>query len=213
MTVAVKMCGLNTPEAVDAAVAAGARLVGFVFFKRTPRYVTPEEAAKLAARVPKGVLKVGLVVDADDATLDEIVRRVPLDLLQLHGSETPERVAEIKRKFKVPVMKAVAIAGPGDIARARTYETVADRLMFDARPPKDATRPGGNAQPFDWSLLKGVRWSVPWVLAGGLTAENVASAVRISGAETVDVSSGIEEAPGRKSPVKMQAFLKAATRA
>jgi len=210
MTVAVKMCGLNTAESVDAAVQAGAGLVGFVFFKRTPRYVTPEQAGALAQRVPKGVLKVGLVVDFDDAALEEIVRHVPLDLLQLHGSETPERVAEIKKRFKVPVMKAIAIAGPDDIARARTYEKVADRLMFDARPPKDATRPGGNAQPFDWSLLKDRRWLVPWVLAGGLTAENVANAVRISGAETVDVSSGIEEAPGRKSLAKMQAFLKAA---
>ena len=212
MAVAVKMCGLNSPEAVDAAVQAGAQLVGFVFFKATPRAVTPEEAGRLARRVPSGVLKVGLVVDADDTTLEHILREVPLDLLQLHGNESPERVAEIKARFKIAVMKAVAIAGPDDIARAHRYETVADRLMFDARPPKNATRPGGNAQPFDWALLRGERWTVPWILAGGLTAENVAEAVAVSGAATVDVSSGVEDAPGRKSPAKIRAFLATAAR-
>ena len=212
MAVAVKMCGLNTPEAVDAAVQAGAQLVGFVFFKATPRAVTPEQAGALARRVPKGVLKVGLVVDADDATLRRILREVPLDLLQLHGSESPERVAEIKARFKIPVMKAVSIAGPEDIDRAHRYERVADRLMFDAKAPKSATRPGGNALAFDWALLRGERWAVPWILAGGLTAENVAEAVAISGAATVDVSSGIEDAPGRKSPAKIRAFLATAAR-
>ena len=207
MTVAVKTCGLNSAAAVDAAVEAGASLVGFVFFPASPRAVTPDAAGALAKRVPAGILKVGLVVDPDDATLARILAAVPLDLLQLHGNESPERVAEIKARFRLPVMKAVAIAGPADIDRARRYERVADRLMFDAKAPKSATRPGGNALAFDWELLRGERWAVPWILAGGLTAENVAEAVAISGAATVDVSSGIEDAPGRKSPAKIRAFL------
>jgi len=212
MTVAVKICGLNAPDAVAAAVEGGASLAGFVFFAASPRNVSPELAADLMAAVPDGILKVGLVVDADDRALDAILRHAPLDLLQLHGDETVERVAEIRERFERPVMKVVAISGPEDIGRAHAYEAVADRLLFDARAPKGATRPGGNALAFDWRLVAGETWRLPWLLAGGLTAETVAEAVRVSGARAVDVSSGVEDAPGRKSPDKIRAFLAAARR-
>lgn len=210
MAVAVKICGLTTPEAVDAAVAGGARLVGFVFYERTPRYLTPERAAALAGRVPEGIVKVGLVVDADDRTLDWILDCVPLGLLQLHGAESRARVAEIKARFRIPVMKAIAVSEARDVERAKDYEGVVDRLMFDAQPPAGAERPGGNALPFDWSLLSGREWKVPWILAGGLHAGNVADAVAVSGATTVDVSSGVEDAPGIKSPKKIREFLRIA---
>jgi phosphoribosylanthranilate isomerase len=212
MKVAVKICGLNAPDAVAAAVEGGASLAGFVFFAASPRNVSPELAADLMAAVPDGILKVGLVVDADDRALDAILRHAPLDLLQLHGDETVERVAEIRERFERPVMKVVAISGPADIGRAHAYEAVADRLLFDARAPKGATRPGGNALAFDWRLVAGETWRLPWLLAGGLTAETVAEAVRTSGARAVDVSSGVEDAPGRKSPDKIRAFLAAARR-
>ncbi|MEQ9560221.1 MAG: phosphoribosylanthranilate isomerase [Rhodospirillales bacterium] len=208
--VQVKICGLKTAEAVDAAVTAGADLVGFVFFKKTPRYVTPAIAGGLAARVPVGVLKVGLTVDATNDELAAITGNGAVDVLQLHGSETPERIAEVRRRFGLPVMKALPIAGPGDVEAARTYEGVADRLLFDAKPPKDAERPGGNALAFDWGLLAGTRWNVPWLLAGGLTADNVAAAIRVSGAPGVDVSSGVETAPGVKDVGLIGAFIRAA---
>ncbi len=207
MSVDVKVCGLSTPEAVAAAVAGGARYVGFVFFERSPRHISPQEAAALARSVPGSVTRVGLVVDADDAALEAILAAGGLDMLQLHGKETPERVAEIRRRFTLPVMKAVGIAGPEDVARARSYEPVADQLLFDARPPKDATRPGGNALAFDWRLIQGQAWKRPWLLAGGLDAGNLAEAVRASGAPGVDVSSGVEDAPGVKSAEKINAFL------
>jgi phosphoribosylanthranilate isomerase len=203
----VKICGLNDPDAVAAAVDGGARFVGFVFFPASPRSVTPFRAGALAAAVPDGITKVGLVVDADDGTLEEILDGVALDMLQLHGNETPERVLAVRARFGLPVMKAVPIAGAADVARARAYEDVADRLMFDARPPVGATRPGGNALAFDWELLAGETWAIPWVLAGGLDAGNLAEAVRISGAPVVDVSSGVEDAPGVKNPDKIRAFL------
>lgn len=208
MTVQAKICGLNDPAGVDAAAQGGAAFMGFVFFPRSPRAVTPETAAPLIARAPKGIVRVGLVVDADDATLRRIVDVAKVDMLQLHGGETPERVAEIKRAFKLPAMKALPVSSAADIDGAAAYEEVADRLMFDARPPKDATRPGGNAVSFDWSLLKGRRFRRPWILAGGLNAANVAEAVALSGADTVDVSSGVEDAPGRKNPEKILEFLK-----
>lgn len=210
----VKICGLRTAEAVDAAVAPGdgpgADLVGFVFFERSPRYVTPGEAAVLAGRVPPAVVKVGLVVDPSDDDLAAITAGGVLDMLQLHGAETTDRVAEIKGRFGLPVMKALAVAGPGDVAAARAYEAVADRLLFDAKPPSGADRPGGNALPFDWSLLAGTDWAVPWLLAGGLTADNVAQAIAVSGAPGVDVSSGVEDAPGEKNLDKIRAFIRAA---
>lgn len=209
MTVAAKICGLKTPEAVAAAIAGGARYLGFVFFPPSPRNVAPAEAAALMAAVPAGVKKVGLVVDADDEALAALLAACPLDILQLHGHETPERTAAIRARFGLPVMKALPVAGPEDLAGARAYEAVSDLLLFDAKPPKGATRPGGNALAFDWSLLAGTAWSRPWLLAGGLTPENVAEAVRTSGAPGVDVSSGVEAAPGVKSLEKIRAFLAA----
>lgn len=207
MTVQAKICGLNDAAGVDAAAQGGAAFVGFVFFPRSPRAVTPEAAAPLIARAPQGIVRVGLIVDADDATIRRIVDVAKIDMLQLHGAESPGRVAEIKTLFKLPVMKALPISTAADVDHASAYEDVADRLMFDARPPKDATRPGGNAVAFDWTLLKGRRFRRPWVLAGGLSAANVAEAVALSGANTVDVSSGVEDAPGRKNPEKILEFL------
>ncbi len=207
MAVAVKICGLNDSASVRAAVNGGAAMVGFVFFARSPRYVTPARQATLAAEVPPGVLKVGLVVDADDAMLDDLLAQARLDMLQLHGLENIERVEAIRARYGLPVMKAVAISGFKDIMLARDYETVADRLLFDARPPEGATRPGGNATAFDWLLLKDQSWRKPWLLAGGLNADNLAQAVAASGARAVDVSSGVEDRPGVKNPEKIQRFL------
>ena len=207
--VQVKICGLKTADAVDAAVNAGGDMVGFVFFKKSPRHVTPAIAGGLAARVPVGVLKVGLTVDATDDELAAITGNGAVDILQLHGSETPERAAEVRRKFGLPVMKALPIAAPDDVAAARAYEGVADRLLFDAKPPKDADRPGGNALAFDWGLLAGTRWNLPWLLAGGLTPDNVQAAIRVSGTPGVDVSSGVETAPGVKDAGLIDAFITA----
>jgi phosphoribosylanthranilate isomerase len=208
----VKICGLNTTSSVGAAVAGGARYVGFVFFPPSPRYVDPTYAVTLASFVPPGVLRVGVVVDADDATLHEILARVALDMLQLHGTEPPRRVAEVRERFGLPIMKAIAIAEEADLAEVADYVGVADRLLFDARSPANASRPGGNALTFDWRLLGGRRWPVPWLLAGGLDADNLAGAVRLTGAGAVDVSSGVEDAPGRKSVDKIRCFLAAAAR-
>lgn len=202
-----KICGLKSKDAVAAAVGAGATSVGFVFFERSPRNVTLAEVRDLIVDVPKSIGRVGLVVDTDDAFLAEIADGGFLDMIQLHGQECPARVAEVRERFGLPVMKAIAIEGPEDLENARSYEGVADRLMFDAKPPKNATRPGGNAVAFDWDLLRGITWQKPWVLAGGLTPENVADAVRISGASAVDVSSGVEDAPGVKSLSKIKVFL------
>ena len=197
-------------ESVSAAVDGGAGLTGFVFFPPSPRFLAPASAAALARLVPEGVLKVGLLVDAADAFIDAILAAVSLDLLQFHGKESPERVAAVKARFGLPVMKAVAISGHAELRAARDYEAIADRLLFDAMPPKDATRPGGNALTFDWELLKGATWNCPWMLAGGLDASNVAEAVRVSGASAVDVSSGVEVAPGVKNVEKIKSFLAAA---
>jgi phosphoribosylanthranilate isomerase len=210
MPVDVKICGLSTAEAVTAAVEAGARYVGFVFFPPSPRSLTPIRAAAVLASAPTGPVRVGLFVDADDALLAEVLASVPLDMVQLHGAESAARVAEVKVRFGVPVIKAVAIAGADDLARARAYEAIADMLLFDARPPKGATRPGGNAQAFDWSLVKDRGWRLPWLLAGGIDAGNVGEAVRASGAPAVDVSSGVEDRPGVKNPAKIRALLKIA---
>lgn len=210
MAVDVKVCGLTTPEAVRAATAGGARFIGLVFFPPSPRAVTIEAAAALAALAPPHVIRVGLFVDAEDERIAQVLAAVPLDLLQLHGQETPERVAATRARFGRPVMKAIALETAEDLAAVAVYQAVADWLLFDARPPRGAVLPGGNARPFDWSLLAGRHWTRPWMLAGGLDADNLATAVAISGARTVDVSSGIEDAPGRKSPAKIEAFLKAA---
>lgn len=207
----VKTCGLRTPEDVAVATGAGAAYVGFVFFPKSPRCVTPEEAAGLAALVPAGVCKVGLVVDADDATLDAILEAAPLDMLQLHGSETPARVAEVKARHGLPVMKAVGVAEAADLAAIDRYEAVADQLLIDAKPPRGAVLPGGNGLAFDWRLLAGRKyWRKPWMLAGGLTPANVGEALRMTGARQVDVSSGIERAPGQKDADRIRAFLDAA---
>jgi phosphoribosylanthranilate isomerase len=213
MTLRAKICGLSTPDAVAAAVGGGAAFVGFVFYPRSPRAVTPAQAATLAPLVPASVGKVGLFVDDTDDRFAEVLGAVKLDLLQLHGSETPARVAAIRARFGVPVMKVTSVAGADDIAAAEAHVEVADWLMFDARPPKDMKNglPGGNALAFDWTLIAGRRWPLPWMLAGGLNAGNLAEAVRISGASYVDVSSGVEDSPGRKNLAKIAEFL-AATR-
>ncbi len=209
MPIEAKICGLMTPEVVSAAVSGGAAMVGFVFFAPSPRNLSVETAAMLTAGVPDGVVKVGLTVDADDALLDSIAAGAGLDMLQLHGHETPERVAAIKIKYGLSVMKVLPVAEPGDIEAWRAFDGIADRLMFDSKPPEGATRPGGNARAFDWSLMAAYRGGPPWLLAGGLTADNVAEAVRISGAPAVDVSSGVEDEPGVKNPAKVLAFLDA----
>jgi phosphoribosylanthranilate isomerase len=208
VSVATKICGLKTAETVAAAVEGGASYVGFNFYPRSPRAVTPEAAARLAASVPASVAKVALVVDADDSLIDAIAEALAPEILQLHGAETPERVEAIRARTGRKVMKAIAIATPADVERTRAYEAAADLLMLDAKPPPGGL-PGGNGLPFDWQLLKGARWTLPWLLAGGLTPENVAEAIRATGAERVDVSSGVEDRPGVKSPEKIRRFLAA----
>ena len=214
MAIEVKICGVNAPAALQAAVEAGADYLGFIFYPPSPRYVTPERARALAAAAPEAVAKVGLAVDLDDGALEAILKAAPLDLLQLHGGESPERVAAIRARFGVPVMKAVKIAGADDVAAAEAYCEVADRLLFDAKPPKDmkGALPGGNALAFDWQLLAGRSWPLPWMLSGGLGPDNVTEALRTSGAKAVDVSSGVEDRPGVKNPDKIRAFLAAAKR-
>ncbi|MBM3605841.1 MAG: phosphoribosylanthranilate isomerase [Alphaproteobacteria bacterium] len=206
----VKICGLREQAHVAAAADAGARFVGFVFFPKSPRAVTVRQAAALAQDVPAGVARVGLFVDPDDALLTEALESVPLDVIQLHGGETPDRVAEIKALTGLPVMKAVGISGPDDLPQLTEYGLVADMLLVDAKAPKDADLPGGNGLAFDWRLLVGRRWLRPWMLAGGLTPQNVAEAVRLTGAPMVDVSSGVESEPGLKDEALIRAFLDAA---
>jgi phosphoribosylanthranilate isomerase len=208
--VSVKICGLSRPEHVFAAADAGAKYVGLVFFEKSPRHVSLDAARALALEVPVGIAKVALVVNADDVALDALVAAVPLDILQLHGREPPERVAEIKARYGLPVMKAVGIADASDLPALETYTQVADQILVDAKPPKDADLPGGNGLSFDWRLIAGRRWSVPWMLAGGLTPDNVAEAVRLTVARQVDVSSGVETAPGVKDADLIRAFVMAA---
>ncbi len=186
---------------------AGAAYAGFVFFAKSPRAVSVAQARALAVEAPVGLAKVALVVDASDAFLDEITGAVPLDMLQLHGTETPERVAEIKRRYGLPVMKAVGIAGPEDVDKLDLYSRVADQLLVDAKPARDAVLPGGNGLSFDWRLISARRWSVPWMLAGGLTPQNVAEAIAVTGVRQVDVSSGVESAPGVKDAALIGAFV------
>lgn len=206
----VKICGLRDVPMMQAAVDAGAAYVGLVFFPKSPRHVTIEEAAVVASVVPVGVAKVALVVNADDAQLDAMLDRVPIDILQLHGAETPDRVVAIRTRYGLPVMKAVGVAGPDDIAQLDLYAQVADQILVDAKPPKNADLPGGNGLAFDWRLIAGRRWSVPWMLAGGLTPDNVAEAIALTGAKQVDVSSGVETVPGEKNAALISAFCKAA---
>lgn len=210
MSIEVKICGLTDAAAVKAVVEGGAAMCGFVFFPASPRNLTPKEAAELTKGVPEGVIRVGLTVDADDALLAEIALVAKIDMVQLHGAETPARTNEVRERFGLPVIKVLAVQGPDDLAAAKAYQGVADRLMFDAKPPEDASRPGGNARTFDWRVLKNQTFALPWLLAGGLTAENLAEAVKTSGAVAVDVSSGVEDAPGVKNVDKIRAFLAAA---
>jgi len=204
-----KICGLSTASDIDAAVLGRAAYVGFVFFEKSPRNVTLDQAAELAALVPAGICKVALVVNADNARLDEILDHVPLDMLQLHGEETPERVQEVKARYGLPVMKAIGITSREDLDKLTEYGRVADQLLVDAQPPKGSVLPGGNGLAFDWKLLTGRRWPVPWMLAGGLTPDNVAEAVRLTGATQVDVSTGVEASRGVKDSGKIAAFLAA----
>lgn len=210
MAVDVKICGLSTAGSVAAALDSGADYVGFVFFRASPRYIEPARAAALAADVLPPVRRVGLVVDPSDEEVEALLDRVPLDMIQLHGGESPARVGALRRRFGLPVIKAVAIAGASDLRTARAFETAADQLLFDARPPPGASRPGGNAVSFDWGLVKSFACRIPWLLAGGLDETNVADAVRLSGAGAVDVSSGVETAPGVKSCDKIRRFLRVA---
>ena len=206
----VKICGLRTPADVAAVARAGAAYAGFVFFAKSPRNVTLPEARLAALAAPPGLAKVALTVDADDATLDAIVEAVPLDMLQLHGHETPDRVAQVRARYGLPVMKAIGLADESDLPAIFEFATVADQILIDAKPPRGADLPGGNGLAFDWRLLAGRRWLRPWMLAGGLTAENVAEAVRLTGARQVDVSSGVESAPGIKDAARIAAFVAAA---
>lgn len=208
--VRVKICGLKTLADVAAVARAGAAYAGFNFFARSPRSVTPEAARALALAAPDGLCKVALVVDAGDAALDAIVATVPLDMLQLHGHETPARVAEVKARYGLPVMKAIGVAEAADLAALLDYSLVADQILIDAKPPRDAVLPGGNGLTFDWRLLVGRKWLRPWMLAGGLTPDNVAKAVQLTGARQVDVASGVESAPGIKDAARIAAFVEAA---
>jgi phosphoribosylanthranilate isomerase len=213
MTLEIKICGLMTPEAVDTALDAGADLVGFVFFPPSPRSLGFEAARALGARAQGRARKVALSVDADNDYLAASIEALKPDMLQLHGKETPERVAVVRARFRLPVMKALPIEERADLSPIRLYAAVADRLLFDARPPRDATRPGGLGRSFDWTLLSGIDPGVPFMLSGGLDAGNVAEALRITRAPAVDVSSGVERAPGDKDPDKIRAFVRAARQA
>ena len=206
MPVQVKICGITTDEAMDAAIEAGADLVGLVFYPPSPRALTPESAALLTELLPPEIIKVGLFVDADDDWLDQVMSETRIDLIQCHGSESPERIEAIRLEYGVPVMKMIP-AGPDLDRVAQPYFEAADWLLFDA-PPQ--ALPGGNGVSFDWSVLAGRSWPLPWMLAGGLTPENVADAIRLTGATAVDVSSGVESSPGVKDPDKIRAFIRAA---
>lgn len=208
--VAAKICGINSPNSMQAALDGGARYVGLVFFPRSPRNVSVSVAAELSRMARTGTRVVGLFVDPTDDLLDQVTAQVPLDLIQLHGGERPDRVAAIKARFRLPVMKAVKVADKADVDAAASYEPVADLLLFDAKPPSNVSSlPGGNGLSFDWSLLTGRTWQRPWMLSGGLDPANVADAIRATGARAVDVSSGVEERPGLKDPARIKAFLDA----
>ena len=210
MPLSIKICGLRTPEALDVALEAGADMVGFVFFPPSPRNIGDEAARALGARVRGRAQKVALSVDATDEQLAAAIDALKPDMLQLHGQETPERVMAVRSRFGLPVMKALPIAERADLASIRRYDKVADRLLFDARAPREATRPGGLGKAFDWRLLEYLDCAVPFMLSGGLDAGNVAEALGITHAGGVDVSSGVERAPGEKDLDKIRAFIRAA---
>lgn len=206
----VKICGVSDAESVDAALDAGADMIGFVFFERSPRHLAPQRAEALTMRVGLRARRVALTVDADDASLDAIVAAMRPDMLQLHGSETPARVAAVKCRYALPVMRALSIGSAADLACVPAFDAVADMLLFDAPAPAQASRPGGNGAAFDWSLLRDLATRCPWLLAGGLHAGNVADALAATGADGVDVSSGVERSPGLKDPRLITAFVSAA---
>jgi phosphoribosylanthranilate isomerase len=210
MSLIVKICGLSTRETLDVALDAGADMVGFVFFPPSPRHLTLDVARELGQAVERRAVKVALTVDADDATLTAVVEALQPDLLQLHGRETPARLREIRQKFALPIMKALPVATSADLAILPDYRDVADRILFDARAPKEATRPGGLGAVFDWHLLENLELQIPFMVSGGLHAGNVAEAVRVTRAGGVDVSSGVERAPGIKDPEMIRAFIRTA---
>jgi len=210
MSVLVKICGLKTPEALDAALAAGADMVGFVFFPPSPRHLGFEQARTLGERVQGRAKKVALSVDAHDADLGQFIDALKPDMLQLHGTETPERVSTVRSRFGLPVMKAIPIEQRSDLSPIHLYANVADWILFDARAPREATRPGGLGKTFDWTLLEKIDLKVPFMLSGGLDAHNVAEAIRVTRPQAVDVSSGVERAPGEKDSDKIREFIRAA---
>jgi phosphoribosylanthranilate isomerase len=207
--VRVKICGLTRPEDIEVLVRVRAAYLGLNFYPPSPRAVSPEQARAIALAAPPGLARVGLFVDAEDAMIEAVLARVPLDLLQLHGHEAPERVADVRARFGLPVMKAVGIATEADLPALDEQARAADMLLVDAKPAPGAALPGGNGLAFDWRLIAGRRWPVPWMLAGGLTPANVADAIRLTGARQVDVSSGVERAPGVKDPARIEAFVAA----
>ncbi|MCF6216368.1 MAG: phosphoribosylanthranilate isomerase [Emcibacter sp.] len=209
MPLKAKICGLTTPETIRAAAAAGAAYIGFVFYEKSPRNISPEWAAELAAHIPASVTLCGVFVNPSDEQLASTLAHLPLDLIQLHGAESPRRCQEIKNHFQRPVMKAIAVTTAQDITAAKAYENTADMLLFDARPAADQKNslPGGNGLRFDWQLMKAHQWHIPWMLSGGLDAGNLETAIAISGAAIFDVSSGIENHPGAKSIPKINAFM------
>jgi phosphoribosylanthranilate isomerase len=206
----IKICGLSSPQTLEVALECGADMVGFVFFQPSPRHVGWAQARTLGAQVRGRALKVALCVDARDEEVAEIIAALKPDLLQLHGGESPDRARLARRRFGLPLMKALPIEQRADLDLARRYEGIVDRLLFDARAPRQASRPGGLGRSFDWRLLQGFRTSAPFMLSGGLDAQNVAEALRITAAPAVDVSSGVERAPGEKDPDKIRAFIAAA---
>jgi phosphoribosylanthranilate isomerase len=210
MALLVKICGLSTPQALDVALESGADQVGFVFFPPSPRNLGYDIARALGEQVKNRAEKVALTVDAADEVFEHIVASLRPDMLQLHGKEPPERVAALRKRFGLPVMKAIPVEERGDLSAVRRYADVADKIIFDARPPREATRPGGLGKAFDWHLLEHVDAGVPFMLSGGLDAGNVAEAIAITQAPGVDVSSGVERAPGEKDPDKIRAFVRAA---
>ncbi|HIJ39360.1 MAG TPA: phosphoribosylanthranilate isomerase [Rhodospirillaceae bacterium] len=208
----VKICGITDEAALEAAAVNGADMVGLVFFAKSPRHVTVERAAQLLDGLPRAIKRVGLFVDPDDGLLGQVMNNVRLDYFQLHGNESPDRIEAVRQEFGMPVIKAIGLAQASDLDAAKIYEKVADWLLFDAKAPAGADRPGGNARSFDWAMLKERRWSCPWLLAGGLRPETVAEAIRQSGAKAVDVSSGVERAPGVKDPALIAEFIAQAKR-
>lgn len=210
MAIFTKICGINDALAMRTAVENGADMVGLIFYPPSPRNVTAEQAEELLRELPSGVDRVGVFVNPETDFLDAILAKARLDLLQLHGDETPDRCRALSIYFGLPVVKAFKVSEKADLDAARDYEDIVDWLMFDAKPPKDAKLPGGNAVSFDWTIMQNARFQRPWMLSGGLTPENLAEAVKRSGASAVDVSSGVESTPGKKDPTKIRAFLKAA---